>query len=305
MKSKCRWGWLPLAVLAVALFAAPAAAQGLDFTLPNVDGAPLKLSDYRGRVVVLDFFATWCRPCKKSIPHLKALQNHYGGQGVSVIGYSLDKKGASVVRPFIVDHEINFPVVLGSSSHAKRLAQVTVVPTTLIIDPQGRVVSRFEGIASEERLASTVQPYLNRKAPQAPAVAGGDTLIKPTRRLSRVWITPNFVLDGQVGFLINVTADLRDLAAENGLWIGLHMRPEARMGRRLVPLGDATKLYQQVDDNNQEVYILFVTCQQLPGVPADGVYRAWVSLLGPGLKLLDRTGEFLLSRPHETICRAR
>jgi peroxiredoxin len=295
---------MSLAVGLSLVWAAPAAAQTLDFVLPTVDGQPLRLADFRGRTVVLDFFATWCRPCKKNIPHLKALQKRYGGQGVSVIGYSLDAKGANVVRPFIVDYELNFPVVLGNARQAKRLAGVGVVPTTLVLDPRGQVVERYEGVISEGHLEAVVRPYLNRRAPAPPALANGG-LVKPTRRLSRVWVTPNFVLDGQVGFLVNVTADLRDLAAESGLWIGLHMRPEARVGRRLIPLSEPTKLYQQVDDNNQEVYILFVTCQQLPSVPDDGVYRAWVSLFGPNLKLLDRTGEFLLTHPNETICRAR
>lgn len=297
------------ALLAVVLLASvPATVQAgsaLDFTLPTVEGQKLRLSDYRGRVVVLDFFATWCRPCLAAMPKLKKLQKLYGKRGVSVIAYSVDKKGLKVVLPYARREKLNFPVVLGSAASARKLARVSKLPTTIIIDPKGRVVARFEGVASEEKLMAAVRPHLPRKASPAPAVAATPNDPGSKRRLGRLWITPNYVSEGQRGFLVHIIADVLDLDPNAGLWLTLHLRPEARQGSKLIPLGKAAKLYQRVDDNSQQHFVLFVRCDQVPEVPSNGVFRAWISLLGPALKPMESTAEFMISRPMDSLCSAR
>lgn len=294
-------------ILLLAAMVCPPALAGepLDFTLTTADGHRLRLADFRGRVVVLDFFATWCRPCTNAMPKLISLQKRLGSQGLSVIGYSLDKKGSRVVRSYAMKHGLNFPVVMGTVSQARRLADVTQLPTTVVLDPQGRIIYRSDGMTSESVLSEAARPYLNSRAPSAPAAARVEPPQKHSQRLRRVWITPAYVAQGRMGFLVHVVAEVYDLAVEQGLWLALHLRPEARRGTGLSPLAGDKKLYQRIDDGNQQHYAMFVNCSQLPALPDGGVYRAWITLLGPGQEVLDRTGEFLVSSPRDTVCRAR
>lgn len=284
--------------------AGPAAAGALNFTLPTAEGQKLRLADYRGRVVVLDFFATWCRPCKAEMPKLKRMHAEYASQGLSVIGYSVDQKGVKAVLPYVRNEKINFPVVLGTPGQARQLAGVSKLPTTVVLDPQGRIIARFEGVVGQDRLLAAARPYFNRRAPRAPAVAATPNDPGASRRLGRLWITPNYQMNGQIGFLVHVIADVLELDPNRGLWLALHLRPEARQGSKLIPLGEPKKLYQRIDDNSQQHFVLFVRCDQVPQVPSDGVFRAWVTLLGPGLKPMESTGEFMVSRPLDSLCSA-
>ena len=162
-----------LALLGLALFfwAQPAGADDstvLDFTLPTVDGGELSLSDFKGRVVIIDFFGTWCGPCKAALTNLDKLQKKYANKGLSVVGYALDAEGVKKVRPFVAKLGISFPVVLGNLKAGRRLTSIEVLPTTLVIDPKGRKVARFEGYASPGHLVSTVSSYFSQNPPPAP-----------------------------------------------------------------------------------------------------------------------------------------
>ncbi len=306
MTRPARMSIAALVITLVLMVAGPARAAGaMNFTLPTAEGQKLRLADFRGRVVILDFFATWCRPCKAAMPKLKRLQARYGSRGLSVIGYSVDQKGIKVVLPYVRNHKLNFPVVLGSAAQAMQLARVNKLPTTVVLDPHGRVVARFEGPAGEDRLLAALRPYLNRQAPAAPALAATPNDPGASRHLGRLWITPNYHMNGQSGFLVHVIADVLELDPNRGLWLALHLRPEARRGSKLVPLGQAKKLYQRIDDNSQQHFVLFVRCDQVPQVPTNGVFRAWVTLLGPGLKPMESTSQFTVSRPQDSLCSAR
>src|SRR5262249_4906221 len=91
-----------------------------EFALPNLKGETVRLSDCRGQVVILDFWATWCGPCRMEIPHLKALVRKYGGRGLNVVSVSMDDAGAEVVRPFVQQLEISYPVLIGDAYTARR-----------------------------------------------------------------------------------------------------------------------------------------------------------------------------------------
>ena len=161
------------------------------------------------------------------------------------------------------------------------------------------------GAGDKERLLTAARPYFNRRAPSAPKVASTPNDPGAKRYLGRVWISPHYSMEGQSGFLVHVIADVMELDPNHGMWLALNLRPEARHGSKLTPLSEALKLYQRVDDNSQQHFVLFVRCDQVPDVPRDGVLRAWVTLLGPGLKAMESTAEFMISRPMASLCSSR
>ena len=119
-----------------------------DFTLKDGEGRDVSLSDFRGKVVLLNFWATWCGPCKIEMPWFVDFQRKYKDQGFSVIAVSLDEEGWEVVKPFAEDMKLNFPVLLGNDELADRFGGIQALPTTLIIDKEGRVFSRHMGLVS-------------------------------------------------------------------------------------------------------------------------------------------------------------
>jgi len=116
-----------------------------DFTLTSTDGKSIKLSDYRGKVVVLDFWATWCPPCKAEIPDFIKLYSKYKDDGFQMLGVSLDQGGLKDVVPFMKDHGIDYPIVLGTEEVVSAYGGIRGIPTTFVIDKKGYVRDAFEG----------------------------------------------------------------------------------------------------------------------------------------------------------------
>ena len=110
-----------------------------DFVLQDEQGREVKLSDFRGKVVLLNFWATWCGPCKIEMPWFVEFQRQYKDQGFSVVAISLDEEGWEVVRPFTEEYKLNFPVLLGSDETADQFGGVAALPTTFVIDKEGRI----------------------------------------------------------------------------------------------------------------------------------------------------------------------
>jgi cytochrome c biogenesis protein CcmG/thiol:disulfide interchange protein DsbE len=119
-----------------------------DFALKDGEGRDVRLSDFRGKVVLLNFWATWCGPCKIEMPWFVDFQRKYKDRGFSVVAVSLDEEGWDVVRPFAEDLKLNFPVLLGNDELAERFGGIQALPTTLIIDKEGRVYSTHMGLVS-------------------------------------------------------------------------------------------------------------------------------------------------------------
>jgi cytochrome c biogenesis protein CcmG/thiol:disulfide interchange protein DsbE len=115
-----------------------------DFTLTDLDGRKLTLSDYKGKVVLLDFWATWCTPCRAEIPHFVEMQNKYGPQGFQVVGISMDDD-AKPVREFYQQYKLNYPVAIGDDKLADKFGGVFGLPINFIIDQEGRIHSRHAG----------------------------------------------------------------------------------------------------------------------------------------------------------------
>jgi peroxiredoxin len=149
---------------AAAPAATPAAATGQvgslpDFRIPDVDGNVVRLSDYVGKkVILLDFWATWCGPCADELPHLEALYKKYQGQGFVVIGIAMDDTTTmSNVAPFARKYGLTFPVALDNESRAVSLYNTTkTAPYLVLIDRQGKVVQQRGGYTpGDERIVET------------------------------------------------------------------------------------------------------------------------------------------------------
>ncbi|MGC2182748.1 MAG: TlpA disulfide reductase family protein [Terriglobales bacterium] len=115
-----------------------------EFSLSTLAGEKLKLSDYRGKVVLLDFWATWCGPCREEIPHFVELQNQYRDQGFQIIGVSMDDS-PEPVRDFCRQFQINYPVVMGDAKTGELFGGVLGLPIAFLIGRDGRIYSKHIG----------------------------------------------------------------------------------------------------------------------------------------------------------------
>jgi peroxiredoxin len=115
-----------------------------DFTLPLIDGGQLHLSSYRGKVVLLDFWATWCVPCREEIPHFVELQQKYGGLGLQIIGVSMDDS-TDPVHTFYQQFHMNYPVVIGTADVGASYGGVLGLPISFLIDREGRIYAKHMG----------------------------------------------------------------------------------------------------------------------------------------------------------------
>jgi thiol-disulfide isomerase/thioredoxin len=120
----------------------------------NFDPAPLQ-----GKVVVLNFWATWCVPCIREIPNFNRFSREWSAKGVEVIGVSLDEEGATVVRPFLKEHPIQYRLAIGSEAAGERF-QATPLPTTVVLDRNGKTLQRFQGFTRPEAIEAAVRHAL-------------------------------------------------------------------------------------------------------------------------------------------------
>ena len=135
-----------------------------DFALPDSDGKPIALSQYKGRVVLLDFWATWCTGCKVEIPWYIEFQERYAVEGLSSIGVSMDEEGWSVVRPYLQAHPISYPIVLGNPDLVKPY-DITNLPVTLLIDRRGRIADAHVGMVDKDGWEQEIRQLLAERMP--------------------------------------------------------------------------------------------------------------------------------------------
>lgn len=115
-----------------------------DFVLPQLDGTPLRLSAYRGKIVLLDFWATWCEPCREETPHFVELQQEYADRGLQIIGVSMDDTSAPV-RDFYQQFHVNYPVVMGDAKTGEAYGGILGLPIAFLLDRNGGIVAKHMG----------------------------------------------------------------------------------------------------------------------------------------------------------------
>ena len=145
------------------LLSAPAISPGearerppfsVDFTLPDLDGNSVRLSDLRGRVVLINFWATWCPPCRAEMPSMNALYKDYREKGVEILAISGDVEGRRVVAPFVEKYGLLFPVLLDPRNEVGSRVRVRGIPSTYLLDKQGRVAGLEVGAKNWNRRSS-------------------------------------------------------------------------------------------------------------------------------------------------------
>jgi thiol-disulfide isomerase/thioredoxin len=142
-----------------ALLSLPLAAQAADFTLQDLQGKTHRLADYRGKWVLVNFWATWCPPCLSEIPELVGLHEAHKEGDLVVIGVAMDSGTGKVVGDFAKSHGISYPVVMGDRRVAAQIGRVEVLPTSYLYAPNGELVSRQAGEISRE----SVETYIKNK----------------------------------------------------------------------------------------------------------------------------------------------
>jgi cytochrome c biogenesis protein CcmG/thiol:disulfide interchange protein DsbE len=144
-----------------------------DFTLKDADGKVVHLSDYRGKVVILDFWATWCGPCRIEIPWFMDLQRKNKDRGFEVLGVAMDDEGWEVVKPFLAELGVNYRVMVGDDLTAQMYGGVDALPTTFLIDKTGKVAAVHVGLTSRKDIEDGVEQLLQAPAAVASSGAGG------------------------------------------------------------------------------------------------------------------------------------
>jgi peroxiredoxin len=150
-----------------------------DFALKDAEGKLVHLSDYRGKVVLLDFWATWCGPCKIEIPWFMDFQRQNQEKGLVVLGVSMDDEGWEIVKPYLARMKVNYRVVIGNDHTAQLYGGVDALPTTFLIDREGKIAAVHVGLADRKDFENGIDELLQTPAKTAsvrvalPAVAMG------------------------------------------------------------------------------------------------------------------------------------
>jgi thiol-disulfide isomerase/thioredoxin len=133
-----------------------------DFELPALDGKNLKLSDLRGKAVLLNFWATYCGPCKIEMPWFVELQKEYGPQGFQIIGVAMDDASTEDIAKFAKEMGVNYPILLGKESVGQSYGGVSVLPTTFFLDRDGKVMAREFGLQSRSVFVDHIKKAMSQ-----------------------------------------------------------------------------------------------------------------------------------------------
>jgi len=140
-----------------------------DFTLKDENGASVKLSDYRGKIVLLNFWATWCGPCALEIPWFMEFERQYKNRGFAVLGVSMDDDGWQAVKPYIAEHKLNYRILLGNDSVSQLYGGLDSLPTTFLIDRNGNVAfPPHIGLISKNVYIDEIQSLLGKQSAPRP-----------------------------------------------------------------------------------------------------------------------------------------
>jgi peroxiredoxin len=153
-----------------------------EFALKDANGETVHLADYRGKVVLLDFWATWCGPCKIEIPWFMEFEQQLKDRGFAVVGVSMDEDGWKVVKPYIQQYKVNYRILLGNDQVGEIYGGVESLPTTFIIDRQGKIASVHIGLSGKDEFKNAITQLLDTPRTTSIAPRGGNfAFIKSAR----------------------------------------------------------------------------------------------------------------------------
>lgn len=164
--------WVVIVVaVAAMLFAAPyltrrgpqtkvAAGKGQpapEFALESLEGKTIRLSDFRGKAVLVNFWATWCQPCKIEMPWFEEMQKQYGPKGFQVVGIAMDDAGKDEIAKFAKDMGVNYPILIGKEAVGDAYGGVQFLPSSFFVDRQGKVVDHIFGLKSRSEIEDDIK----------------------------------------------------------------------------------------------------------------------------------------------------
>jgi len=142
-----------------------------DFSLESLDGKTMRLSDLRGKAVLLNFWATWCGPCKIEMPWFVDLQNQYGSQGLQIVGVAMDDGSKEDIAKFAKDLGVNYPILIGKESVGDQYGGVPALPESFVIARDGKIVDKIVGLRGKSEIEDAIKKALNTKPAASQASA--------------------------------------------------------------------------------------------------------------------------------------
>jgi thiol-disulfide isomerase/thioredoxin len=160
---------VPAAAASASSVSDPGTEDAPNITVKDLNGADVSLAQYKGKVVLVNFWATWCGPCRIDIPWLIEFQNKYGARGFTVLGMAMDEGGKSDVDPFVRDERfdvggqkvgMNYPILLGNDDVSDKFGGLLGLPTSVLISRDGKKIKTFIGLVNYEKMAKEIEGQL-------------------------------------------------------------------------------------------------------------------------------------------------
>ncbi len=142
-----------------------------DFTLESLDGKSVRLSDLRGKAVLLNFWATWCSPCKIEMPWFVELQSQYGPQGLQIVGVAMDDASKEDIAKFAKDMGVNYPVLIGKEAVGDEYGGIPALPESFFIGRDGKIVDKIFGLKGKAEIEDAIKKTLNTEPGTSPSAA--------------------------------------------------------------------------------------------------------------------------------------
>jgi thiol-disulfide isomerase/thioredoxin len=150
-----------------------------DFTLDSLDGQSMRLSDLRGKAVLLNFWATWCGPCKIEMPWFVELQKEYGSQGLQIVGVAMDEAGKDDIAKFAQQMGVNYPVLLGKEEVGDQYGGVPALPESFFIGRDGKIVDKIIGLRGKAEIEDAIKKALNTQPAANPMASNASATSQP------------------------------------------------------------------------------------------------------------------------------